>query len=199
CVSVKNGRAGGAAAYGSPGPAPAVASSRAAQSRTLSVTACSVEQPPRPSPVYGAIVLRPRVGLRPTTPQQAAGARMEPKPSLACAIGSMRAPTEAAAPPLEPPEIREGSHGFFVAPCSCGSQVRLRPSSQVLVRPKITSPERLRRATCSLSADGGGVSAKKREPRVMGTPAMEAVRSLIRNGTPVNGPSGRPWAIALRA
>jgi len=61
-------------------------------------------------------VLRPRVGLSPTTPQQAAGARMEPKPSLAWAIGSMRAPTAAAAPPLEPPEMRVASHGFFVAP-----------------------------------------------------------------------------------
>ena len=30
------------------------------------------------------------------------------------------------------------------------------------------------RTTCSLSAVGGGVSAKKREPRVIGTPASEA-------------------------
>ena len=62
------------------------------------------------------MVLRARVGLRPTSPQQAAGARIEPKPSVACAIGSIRAPTAAAAPPLEPPEIRERSHGFFVGP-----------------------------------------------------------------------------------
>ena len=110
--------------------------------------------------------------------QQAAGARIEPKPSLAWAIGSMRAPTAAAAPPLEPPEMREGSQGFFVVPCSCGSQVRLRPSSHVFVRPKITRPARLSRATCSLSAAGGGVSAKKREPRVMGTPAIEAVLQI---------------------
>ncbi len=64
----------------------------------------------------GAIVLRARVGLSPTSPQQAAGARMDPKPSLACAIGTMRAPVAAAAPPLEPPEMRVGSQGFFVAP-----------------------------------------------------------------------------------
>ena len=79
-------------------------------------TALSVELPPRPSPVTGAKVLRPRVGLSPTSPQLAAGARIEPKPSLACAIGSMRAPTAAAAPPLDPPEIRVRSQGFFVGP-----------------------------------------------------------------------------------
>ena len=54
----------------------------------------------------GDIVLRDRVGLRPTRPQQAAGTRIEPKPSEACAIGNMRVPTAAAAPPLEPPEMR---------------------------------------------------------------------------------------------
>ena len=36
--------------------------------------------------------------------------------ALACAIGSMRAPTAAAAPPLDPPEIRVRSQGFFVGP-----------------------------------------------------------------------------------
>ena len=66
--------------------------------------------------MYGAIVFRPRVGLRPTSPQHAAGARIEPKPSEACAIGSMRAPTEAAAPPDEPPEMRVRSQGLFVGP-----------------------------------------------------------------------------------
>ena len=90
------------------------------------------------------MVLRPRVGFRPTRPQHAAGARIEPKPSEACAAGSMRAPTAAAAPPLEPPDMRVRSQGFFVAPCNRGSQVRLRPSSQVLVRPKITTPARFK-------------------------------------------------------
>src|SRR5215470_16287261 len=142
-TSSRNGRAGGATPYGSPAPGPEVTSSSAAVSRTESVTACSVLRPPNPSPVYGAIVLRARVGLRPTPPQHAAGARIEPKPSLAWAMGTMRAPTAAAAPPLEPPEMRVGSHGFRVGPWSWGSQVRLSPSSQVLVRPKNTRPARL--------------------------------------------------------
>ena len=62
------------------------------------------------------MVLRDRVGFRPTMPQHDAGARIEPNPSEACAMGSMRAPTAAAAPPLEPPEMRVVSHGFFVGP-----------------------------------------------------------------------------------
>src|SRR6185295_5940961 len=128
---------------GSPGPAPQVASRRAAPSRTESVTACSAESPASPSPAKGAMVLRARVGLRPTSPQQAAGARMDPKPSVACAMGSMREPTAAAAPPLEPPEIRLWSHGFLVGTYWRGSHVSERPSSQVLVRPKMTRPARL--------------------------------------------------------
>jgi len=145
------------------------------------------------------MVLRARVGLRPTSPQQAAGARMDPKPSVACAMGSMREPTAAAAPPLEPPEMRPRSHGFLVGPYWRGSHVSERPSSQVLVRPKMTRPARLRRFTCSLSSAAGGESAKNFEPRVMGTPAREAVRSFMRYGTPRKGPSGSPSAMALRA
>ena len=144
------------------------------------------------------MVLRARVGLRPTSPQHAAGARIDPKPSVAWAIGSMRAPTAAAAPPLEPPEMRVRSHGFFVGPWSTGSHVSDRPSSHVLVRPKITSPAALSRRTCSVSAVAGGESAKKRDPRVIGTPARTAVRSFTRNGTPRNGPSGSPSAMARR-
>ena len=113
-------------------------------------------------------------------------------------MGSMRAPTDAAAPPEEPPEMRVVSHGLLVGPYSCGSQVRDSPSSQVLVRPKMTRPARLSRFTCSLSAVGGGVSAKNFEPRVILTPAREAVRSFRRKGTPLNGPSGRPSAMAWR-
>jgi hypothetical protein len=45
----------------------------------------------------------PRPGFTPTSPQQAAGIRTEPSPSLPCAIGTMPLATAAAAPPEEPP------------------------------------------------------------------------------------------------
>src|SRR5258708_21263960 len=115
-TSSREGRAGGGAEYGSAGPGPQVASSSAALSRTVSVTACSVELPPRPSPVTGAKVLRPRVGLSPTSPQLAAGARIEPKPSVAWAIRSIRTPPPAAAPPLQPGGKPGGSHGVRAGP-----------------------------------------------------------------------------------
>jgi len=62
------------------------------------------------------MVLRARVGFRPTKPQQAAGTRIEPKPSEPWAAGTIRAPTAAAAPPLDPPEMRVGSQGLRVGP-----------------------------------------------------------------------------------
>ncbi len=49
------------------------------------------------------MVVSPRLGLRPKSPQFAAGMRIEPPPSLACAAGTMPAATAAAAPPEEPP------------------------------------------------------------------------------------------------
>ena len=155
---------------GSPGAGPAVASSAAALSRTLRETTCSTEQPARLSPAYGASVLRLRVVFMPNRPQQDAGMRIEPPPSLAWASGTMRAATAAAEPPLEPPAVRVGSHGLRVGPNSTGSVVALSPNSGVLVRPRIISPARLCRFTISASA-GAGAWAKKREPADSGTPA----------------------------
>ena len=61
-------------------------------------------------------VNRPRVLFRPTRPQQAAGMRMEPPPSLALAAGTMPEATAAAAPPEEPPGLWSGFQGLCVGP-----------------------------------------------------------------------------------
>jgi hypothetical protein len=42
--------------------------------------------------------------------------RVEPPPSLAVAIGTSPAETAAAEPPLDPPGVRDGSHGLRVIP-----------------------------------------------------------------------------------
>ena len=60
--------------------------------------------------------MRPRAGLSPTSPQQAAGMRVEPPPSVACAIGTMPDATAAPDPPDEPPVVRAVSQGFRAAP-----------------------------------------------------------------------------------
>src|ERR1700752_3626280 len=70
-----------------------------AESRTLRLTTCPADRPPHPSPASGAIDTRPRDGLSPNRPHCAAGIRIEPPPSVACATGRMPAETAAAAPP----------------------------------------------------------------------------------------------------
>ena len=46
---------------------------------------------------------RPKVGLKPATPQQAAGKRVEPPASVPSAASTHPAATAAADPPLDPP------------------------------------------------------------------------------------------------
>jgi hypothetical protein len=50
----------------------------------------------------------PYVGLKPTTPQQAAGIRIDPPESVPSAASASPAASAAADPPLEPPAIRPG-------------------------------------------------------------------------------------------
>src|SRR4029077_20524213 len=83
---------------------------------------------------------RPRVGLRPTSPQADAGMRIEPPPSLAWAAGTIPDATAAPEPPDEPPVVRVGSHGLRVAPNRAGSVVGRMPNSGVLVLPQMTTP-----------------------------------------------------------
>src|SRR5205823_7421390 len=120
-TSERKGPADGGAQYGSPTSGPEVASRSAALSRTDHVTACPTDAPPQPSPASGPIGLRARVGLSPKRPQQEAGIRMDPPPSVACAMGTMPAATAAAEPPLEPPELCPGFQGLRVGPKRRGS------------------------------------------------------------------------------
>jgi hypothetical protein len=81
-----------------------------------------------------------REGLKPNSPQWDAGSRIDPAPSEAWANGTTPAATAAAEPPLEPPALRDGSHGLRVGPCASGSVVKLSPNSGVLVLPMICRP-----------------------------------------------------------
>src|SRR5947199_10782089 len=107
--------------YLSPTAPPWTASSSAAASRTVRVTANWTASPLSDSPKSGPTGVRPRVGFRPTRPHQAEGIRIEPPPSVACATGMAREATRAADPPLEPPELRDVSHGLQVDPVATGS------------------------------------------------------------------------------
>ena len=138
-------RSGGGAQLASPSSGPARTSSAAAVSTTVRV---STPSPTRKlSPASGPTETRPRAGLRPTRPQQAAGMRIEPPPSLPCAIGTMPAATAAAAPPLEPPGVRSRSHGLRVGPNRRDSVVGRIPISGSAVLPTITNPASRSRLT----------------------------------------------------
>ena len=71
-----------------------------------------VGQPRKP----GSFGTSPKVGLRPNVPQKADGMRIDPPPSVPTASGTMPAATDAAAPPLDPPVVRERSCGLRVTP-----------------------------------------------------------------------------------
>jgi hypothetical protein len=96
-------------------------------------------------------VNRPRVCLKPKTPQHEAGMRMDPPPSPPEAIGTILLATAAADPPLDPPGVWSVFQGLRVGPCNSGSVYPNSPNSGVLVFPRTTSPAFLNRFTISLS------------------------------------------------
>ena len=132
-----------------PARIPASRSSTAAVSATERVSTPSVAR--KLWPESGPDEIRPRAGFSPTSPQQAAGIRIEPPPSLPCAIGTIPAATAAAEPPLEPPGVRSRFHGLWVAPNRRGSVVGRIPISGIVVLPTITNPAARSRATANES------------------------------------------------
>ena len=147
-------------------------------------------------PASGPTDTRPRAGFSPTSPQHAAGIRIEPPPSLPCAIGTIPAATAAAAPPLEPPGVRSSAHGFAVGPNRRGSVVGRIPFSGMFVLPTITNPAARSRATQNAST-AETTSTHRSEPIVIGIPATARL-SLIAIGTPANG-RGSPGPTASAA
>src|SRR5258708_1506173 len=112
---------------------------------------------------------RNRDGLRPTSPQHAAGMRMDPPASVPWAIGTTPAATSAAAPPEEPPGDRDGSCGLRQGGQPSGSVVTLSPTSGHALLPSITRPlSSIRAAIASVLRDTYWPVAL--EPHVVRTP-----------------------------
>src|SRR3954471_14615238 len=144
---------GSAARKGSPGAAPAMTPRAAAVSRTLREITPSADAPNQYSPHPGPDEIRPREGLSPNRPQQAAGIRTEPPPSLPAAIGTTPEATAADAPPLEPPGVCAGFQGLLTRPNALESETPFSASSGRLVLPKITKPaSRYRLTTCACAS-----------------------------------------------
>ena len=134
----------------------------------------------------GAVCLssgsRPRVGLSPTRPLQAAGIRIEPPPSLACAIGTTPAATNAPAPDDDAPAVWSGFHGLRTGPSRGCSADALKPNSDIWVLPSGDSPvARKTRAKSPSARAGRGSHASV--PCIVGMPAT-ATLSLMNVGTP---------------
>src|SRR5215211_4800453 len=121
---------------------PEMASSIAALWRTDRVMQCSIAAPCQISPTTGPAGVRPRVGLRPNSPQQDAGIRMEPPPSPPPAHGTIPLATAAAEPPDDPPVVRVVSHGLSAGPNNSGSVNGVNPNSGVFVFPTTMTPAR---------------------------------------------------------
>src|SRR4029077_20743166 len=124
------------------------------------------------------------------TPRHGGGGPPEPPPSVPRASGPWPVATAAAAPPDEPPAVRERSHGLRVAPKSGLSVSGLCPNSGVVVLPTRMAPASRSRRTGTASS-AGTWSAKISEPIVVRTPRVGS-RSFTENGTPWSGPSRSP-------
>ena len=148
------------------------------------------------SPCSGPRETRPRVGLSPTSPQQAAGMRIEPPPSLPCAIGTMPAATAAAAPPEEPPGGARGVPG--VAGRAEAARLADRDDPELgHVGLAHDHEARLADAAHHVRVVSGTKSPNRSEPIVKSIPATGVV-SLMAIGTPANG-RGSPGPMASAA
>src|SRR5690606_19850356 len=144
---------------------------KSALSRTLRLM-----QPSDSSASNGELVgllgtVRPRLGFSPNRPADAAGPRIEPPPSLACASGTMPAATADAAPPDDPLADSVSRQGLCVTPSSNVSVLPSMPSSLVALLPTVTGP-----AASTRSVNGeplaGTWRANSRDPNAQRNPGV---------------------------
>ena len=131
-----------------------------------------------------SVGMRPTVGLKPTTPQNAAGRITEPLVCEPIAAGTTPAATAAADPIDEPPGVREGSQGFSAWPGVMNA------SSAVTVFPSTIAPA----ASAALTAGhvtSGTRPANSALPFSVGIPAVSKM-SLTPIGMPSSGPTVPP-------
>ena len=91
--------------------------------------------------------MRPQLGFRPTSPQQAAGRRIEQPVSVARPRSQRPAASAAALPPDEPPVVRPGCAGFCTVPYQGFWLVTPHANSCRFALPTMTAPAATRRST----------------------------------------------------
>src|SRR5436309_5491194 len=112
--------------------------------------------------------------------------------SLPCASAPIPTATAHAAPPLDPPGVSVGSHGFRVAPYKSLSVNHRNENAGTLLRPMITAPAVLRLAT-EAESSLASASLNATTPFVVGWPARSAL-ILVVIGTPSSGGNLPPRA-----
>ena len=187
-ASAAYGSGGFGIGNGSPICGTARQSSIAAASRTVFVCTKFWPRPYPFSSINGPNETRPRDGFSPTPPQKLAGMRIDPAMSDPCAIGTMPAATAAMPPPVEPPAEYPRFQGVDVFPCSALSVVPDIEYSGAAERPRMLTPDARnsspRCVSCSVI-----IPRHSRLPNSIARPASCPKTSLIRNGTPRNGPA----------
>ena len=132
------------------------------------------------------------MGLSPTTPQNAAGCRIDPPVSEPSASGAHRAATATADPPLDPPGVRSLAHGLRTGPYAEFSFDDPIANSSQFALPMMTAPAASMRCT-AVASYGGTNRSRMREEAVVRTPRTHRL-SFTAMGTPMSGPADAPFA-----
>src|SRR2546422_10548855 len=90
----------------------------------------------------------------PTTPQKLAGLRIEPEVSPPVAAMSRPAASAAAEPLLEPPGVRDRSHGLFASGNAAPTLAPPKENSGSFILPTSTAPAVFNRTTTVASTSG---------------------------------------------
>src|SRR5215510_6952795 len=145
--------------------------------------------------------MRPLVGCTPTSPEYAAGNRVEPPPSDPMVNGNIAATADAALPELDQPGTLPVSHGLRASTSQLKLVARSAPeSSRVAPDPIIVLvPTMIAPASRSRSTPKSSRVATEPVPRLIrGIPAT-AMCSFTAVGIPCNGPSSSPARTASSA
>ena len=134
---------------------------------------------------------RPKVGLKPTTPQKLAGPLIDPPESVPVATTAMPAATAAPEPPLDPPGVHFVFQGLRVMPWSSLSVTPSQAYSGVCVLPISTAPAFFKRSTTIASTRVFEICSGAREPFRVGQ-LLVSVTSFMATGMPSSGPLGSP-------
>src|SRR5205814_7280390 len=126
-------------------------------------------------------------GWRPTTPQSAAGWRIDPPVSDPSANVARPAATATADPPLDPPGLRSGAQGLRVGPNAEFSFDEPMANSSQFVLPTTTAPAASSRAT-AVASYGGTYCSRMRDEAVVRSPRVQRL-SFSARGTPASGAS----------